>query len=459
MSFSRSRLGIVLTACVLAFPGLRPVTAEGCTIAVVSGRATEDGRPLLWKNRDTESRQNLVQVFADGKYRLVAVIDAGHPETIWMGMNEAGLCLANSLSLDLPRGHKTGRGNGRFMKLALQNCASVADFERLLSETNETGRRTRANFGAIDAYGAAALFEAGHRSFVKFDANDSQIAPRGYIVRSNFSMTATGAQHLDRPEEFLKIYSGRRYLRAEGLIGKYVAQHRKLDYRYFLQTLSRDLSEDVDGPAGPWGLLPVSLGNAPQDAEKSKPAFSLPAVINTQSTINRRSTVSAVVFHGVKPQGSPQWTTMWTLLGQPAFSVAVPCWITTSPTSRLLCGTKRSSLCAAAWKVRELNYESPHLLSTRWLGRIWSQTLKVEDHIIQKTAERLARWRKDAKLQNSEEVAGFEDEMAAAALKSLLAVQKLITPPPASAEKPPRSKFVAEESQSLQAVAPTAVGE
>ena len=194
-----------------------------------------------------------------------------------------------------------------------------------------------------------------------------------------------------------------------------------------------------------WTALPVPGNSSPsrysnpsQRAEKSKPVFSLPAVIDTQSTINRRSTVSAVVFHGVKREGAPQWTTMWTLLGQPAFSVAVPCWITNSPINSPLCGTKQSPLCTAAWKVRELNYESPNLLSTRWLGRIWSQTLKAEDHIIQKTAERLARWRKGTKRPRSKEVAGFEEEMATAALKSLLAVEKLIAPLPASADKPAR---------------------
>jgi hypothetical protein len=30
-----------------------------CTVAVVSGKATPDGRPLLWKNRDTSSLASL----------------------------------------------------------------------------------------------------------------------------------------------------------------------------------------------------------------------------------------------------------------------------------------------------------------------------------------------------------------------------------------------------------------
>ena len=144
MSHDYSKMGPFLAGYLLTLPMLLPGTiTNACTIAVVSGKATEDGRPLLWKNRDTEERDNLVQVFSDGKYRLMAVVDAGQSAAIWMGMNEAGLCLANSLSLDLPGGNTEGRGNGRFMKLALETCASVAEFESLLLATNTSGRRTR----------------------------------------------------------------------------------------------------------------------------------------------------------------------------------------------------------------------------------------------------------------------------------------------------------------------------
>ena len=31
---------------------------QACTSAVVSGKVTPDGRPLLWKNRDTDFMQN-----------------------------------------------------------------------------------------------------------------------------------------------------------------------------------------------------------------------------------------------------------------------------------------------------------------------------------------------------------------------------------------------------------------
>lgn len=454
MSHDYSKMGPFLVGCLLTLPGfLLQTETRACTIAVVSGKATEDGRPLLWKNRDTDERQNLVQVFHDGKYRLMAVIDAGHTEAIWMGMNEAGLCIANSLSLDLPGGNKEGRGNGRFMKLALQSCSSVAEFESLLNETNSSGRRTRANIGAIDAQGAATMFEVGHRSFVKFDANDPGTAPEGYLVRSNFSMTETGAKHLDHPEELLKVYSGSRYLRADGLVESRLKEKGRLDYRFFLQNLSRDVARSLTDPPS---CLRFQAGSE-VNVSATDVAVHLPESINTQSTINRQNTVSAVVFHGVKPGNAACWTTMWTLLGEPAFSVAVPCWITAKSPSATLSGTSKSPLGAVATKVRQLNYETPTVLNSRRLEQVWAQTLPVENRIIQQTAERMTAWGKTDLPPQSEEMAGFQEAMARSALQSLLRVESLISKQPAQAEKPHRPHLMAAKPAAVEN--PSVIGE
>jgi hypothetical protein len=169
----------------------------------------------------------------------------------------------------------------------------------------------------------------------------------------------------------------------------------------------------------------------------------LPESINTQSTINRQNTVSAVVFHGVKPGNAPFWTTMWTLLGEPAFSVAVPCWITAKTPSATLSGKSKSPLGSVASKVRELNYDSPTVLNTRRLEQVWAQTLPVENRIIQQTAERMSDWRKNDNAPKSEEMAGFQEAMARSALQSLLNVQSLISKQPAEAEKPHRTSLLA----------------
>ncbi|MCA9022730.1 MAG: peptidase C45, partial [Planctomycetaceae bacterium] len=129
-----------------------PLPLDACTTAVISGKATVDGRPLLWKNRDAPARHNEVALLTEGPLRAVAVVNAGSRRSAWMGMNEAGFCIENSLSTDLRQpGKKTGPANGLLIKRALLTCRTVADFKRLLEDTNQSGRRTVANFGVIDA--------------------------------------------------------------------------------------------------------------------------------------------------------------------------------------------------------------------------------------------------------------------------------------------------------------------
>jgi hypothetical protein len=112
--------------------------------AVISGKVTADGRPILWKNRDMSTApHNEVTQLTGGRYKAIAVVNAGQRGSIWMGVNEAGFCIENSLSRDLAIKEKSqGPGNGGFMKKALETCATVDDFVKLLEETNESGRTT-----------------------------------------------------------------------------------------------------------------------------------------------------------------------------------------------------------------------------------------------------------------------------------------------------------------------------
>ena len=165
--------------------------SDECTTAVFSGRATVDGRPLLWKNRETSGENNEVAFITGGTFDVLALIDAGREDAVWMGINSAGFAIENSASGDL-EGTAAGE-NGLFMKVALKSCATVQEFEALLISTNTTGRLTKANFGVIDATGSAAIFETGNSSFKKFDARDPITAPKGFLVRTNFAETGDGS--------------------------------------------------------------------------------------------------------------------------------------------------------------------------------------------------------------------------------------------------------------------------
>lgn len=379
--FHRLAIGFVGIAIALG-SGL----ASACTTGVISGKATVDGRPLLWKNRDAPHKNNQVVFFNDGKYACTAVVNAGQRNAIWMGVNAAGFCIENSVTRDLSQPGAKGLGNGGLMLQALKQCATVHDFEALLQATNGS-RATNANFGVIDADGGAVIFESSPSAYQKFDANDPEVAPQGYVVRANFSFMGSGIDKLEDEQPLAEIYSGGRFLRGCRLMDLALADGQ-LSYAYLLQHNTRDYA-DATGSAvsgsinGPFGPLPLQL--------------------DTSHTISRRTSVSAAVFHGVKPGEDPRLTTMWVMLGEPAFTIAVPCWVGSGGVADELIGGKTSPINDAARLLRDQSYtasasvenDPPEVLDTSLLPEIWTRTLPRERLNFELANDALARWRRD----------------------------------------------------------------
>jgi hypothetical protein len=395
-----------LASCVMLL-ALTSSTATACTTAVVSGKATIDGRPLLWKNRDAPHRDNQVRFFADGKYRCVAVVNAGSTGSVWMGVNDQGFCIENSLSKDLAEEGSRGPGNGGFMLRALQNCATVEDFEALLQSTNGH-RSTTANYGVIDGRGGAVLFETAASSYRKFDANDPVVAPRGYVVRSNFAFKAQPSD--PSVEDIAKLYSGERYLRGCRLMDQAI-QDGGVSVRYIVQHCARDLADRSGTPIV--GSINGEFGD-------------LPDSIDTTSTISRKTSVSAVVFRGVLPGEDPRLTTMWVLLGEPAFSVAVPCWVGAEGVAEELLGAKRSRLCDAVKQLRDEHYRDPadkakSMLLPETLPDIWQQTLPLEREFLEQVENRLTQWRLQP--PSREEMLSLHESLARRGCEAIEALQ------------------------------------
>ena len=375
---SAQDLGLTWKLVALLCLALMAKDLRACTTAVVSGKATPDGRPLLWKNRDTSARANEVITLSGKRFQAVAVANAGSRGNIWMGVNEAGFCIENSVSSDMRGdGPAHGLGNGSFMKNALETCATVADFEKLLQETDRTGRSTTANYGVIDAEGGAMLFETGPTSHVKFDANDPRVAPHGYIVRSNFATTARGLPANPTPAQLTEIYSADRFCRACSLMESCRDEQQQISLKYLLRNCARDVA-DAAGHAVPGTV--------------NAPTGTLPPLLLTDNTISRTTTVSAAVFHGVKPGENPALTTMWVILGDPKFSIAVPCWAS-AEVDDMLTEEIGAELGEIATTLREWHYSSAKKgVDTDGLTGIWSDLWRVEDELIVETRHQLDRW-------------------------------------------------------------------
>ena len=68
-----------------------PVVDKACTSIIITGKATPDGRPLMWKYRDTGAPYNHIGYFDEGGYRFLGLVnsdDYSHP-----GCNDSRMVL------------------------------------------------------------------------------------------------------------------------------------------------------------------------------------------------------------------------------------------------------------------------------------------------------------------------------------------------------------------------------
>jgi hypothetical protein len=370
-----------------------------CTVAVVSGKATPDGRPILWKNRDTSALPNKMAFLRGSKFSFIGVVHPldKEPKNVWAGINSEGFAIMNSASSDLAENTSmVGMSeNGTFMKRALGECEDVADFERLLDETNGK-RNVGANFGVIDAKGNACFFETRNSSYVKFDANDPRVAPQGYIVRTNYAFTSSVK------------YGGGGYIRFERIsqLFQRASAENRLNVPFILQEAARDLVNEK------LHSYPLS------DPKAFDPA--VPLYINTTDTINRNSTVSVTLFHGATSPETAYLSTMWVLLGQAICTAAIPLWAHAEAIPEVAGGEGTAPLNDLAIALSNYLYPDTrghmqqYLNVTRLItyggNGILNRILPIENKVLEKTEKMLAKW--ESQKPEKEDMSSYQKEMA-----------------------------------------------
>jgi hypothetical protein len=112
----------VFLLCLLFLVVLQPLLA--CTTAIISGKFTPDGRPLLWKNRDTGDRDNKLMYFTDGKYDYIGLVNSKDTagKDVWTGMNTAGFAIMNSASYNLNSSEDTAEAINEGMVMRPGAC-------------------------------------------------------------------------------------------------------------------------------------------------------------------------------------------------------------------------------------------------------------------------------------------------------------------------------------------------
>jgi hypothetical protein len=356
------------------------VNDNECTILLISGQATDDGRPIIWKNRDVvTANQKYLFIPAhydqyDTTYAFNGNFYADDSSRCFMGVNEHGFAVINANCYNLSDVLNDGMDDGDLMRLALQRCRNVDDWEALLRKTNLIGRKDPWLFGAMDAAGVVKLYECGNFNFVVYDANDPEDAPEGIIVRSVFALSGP---HTEEGAE--------RYKRAKFLVESR-PDFYAIDAEYILQIIARDLYCSLGDPYP----LPFmgQIDNLPG------------GWVNTNETINRFKSRSCSVIRGIKAGEDPRLTTTFAILGPPVLGVAVPLWVASGMVPDFFCeGDSAAWFQVICERMRSLYPvgHSPTWMNTRYLvdtdsSGVFSYTLGLESWAIGQADSLVESW-------------------------------------------------------------------
>ncbi|MDP8238229.1 MAG: T9SS type A sorting domain-containing protein [Candidatus Hatepunaea meridiana] len=344
-----------------------PSNVSACTIGVASGNATADGRPMLWKSRDvTNYLQEFHYCDEEGTIPFISVTYSGELAKYYGGVNAAGFAIGNSDSYNL--GASSGYDDGRIHKKALETCLTVDDFADILdSLINEAGGvLLNSNYGVIDAFGGAAMFECATYSYTRYNASEEG----GFIVRANYSYSGDLSNH-----DNLVAWGLFRHDRAFSLWND-AANGNTLTPQYIFRHVARDLA--IEG-ADPYPL--------PYDGQIGDyPYGSIP---NAQA-ICRNKTRSVVVVQGVPNNEDPDDAVLWTMCGNPLASVPLPLWVRAGSVPVEFDGNNGSLICDRGAELADwiCDYVNPDSVVNTWkltnpLGNgLWDDIFPLSDGVF-----------------------------------------------------------------------------
>lgn len=351
-----------------------------CTSAIIAAKNTVNGRPLLWKHRDTGEENNKVErtPAKDGNFEYVALYNASDKDCkeAWMGYNSEGFAIMNTASYNLKDDNISSKKmdkEGVFMKRALEVCSSVADFKHFL-DTLSRPMLVEANFGVIDAEGNGGYYETNNYKYKEYNLAD---AKDGILIRTNYS-------HSGRVDD-----DGMGYIREQNMKELVVPYLQKKNFTpaTFTEDFSRRFYHSL-------------LGKDYTDSGEEW--------LIDQDFIPRRSSTATTVIEGVKKGENPLLTTMWIGIGYPPCSEIRYVWLGEGGVPEDLRGLGKnghSTLCdivvARKHDVFSIKRGSgKHYLNLSKLynaeGTGYSQQMKAKNEKIYKEGyEKLAKRRKE----------------------------------------------------------------
>ncbi len=334
-----------------------PSESRSCNIGVADGVVSQDGRPLLWKCRMNSSDSDNMLMYRTGpNYDYIGIAGSGDP---WMGVNSAGLCTGNSYV----SGGDSSR-NRVIQNYILGNFSTVDEVRDYLAQPGSTDK-VMGCYPFMDAAGNATIFEINQTNWVyEYNTtNPNRIAQNllGQVTRANeFHYHTDGTDNLT-------------------IGGRYESGSYNTSGLISMGLLSaRTVMQGNDGADG-YEFMRYGPGR-------------------TLSDIAADRVVSSMIVHGVGPAEDPALATMWVLLGQSNYSVAVPTWVRVSDLpNRLANGDLAARANSLHGKGNETDTQD--------------STLPFEVALFDEVDELLGHWRAEG-VPSVEEMTRVEHRMA-----------------------------------------------
>ncbi len=268
-----------------------------CTVGVVAGTASADGRPIAFKNRDFDFAYQAVSYVTGGTYRYIGIGNSGSNSPL-MGLNERGLALGNSVMSNM----NGGSGNVTCMDWLLKNCSTVDQCRTALRNDTYSGARPSFSLPIIGNDGKAYHIEKG-ASYFEYDPLDygpTKVRKYAIIVRTN-----VGHQNSDGSDD--STTGGIRYYEARDHLHNAVIKNGIFD-------------TDPSDSRG------VTIDEVIKTLRWGNPGYEGDWTSATGRNCNSTS-LSTMIAHGVNAGEDPQIAVMWTTVYKADYVCFVPVWV------------------------------------------------------------------------------------------------------------------------------------
>lgn len=284
----------------------------GCTCGVVAGKASFDGRPFSWKNRDWNFKHQGVCFESGGKYKFIGLGDNG--TSTMMGLNTEGLALGNSTVSDL---NVSGGNNKGVMDWLLENCSTVDECRTAFDEAtrgvanhynNGTSGHPSFTLPIIGKEGKAIYVEVGSRTKVRDENNSLVPAYFEYdpldcgpsFVRKYEAVARANNTHRNSGGHDDQSTGGNRYYEARDHLHNAVIRDGIFD------------NDPLDNSG-------VTLAEMFQVSRWGNPGY------NNGNC--RDMSLCTMIAHGIKKGENPKIAVMWSAVYKPDYVPYVPMWV------------------------------------------------------------------------------------------------------------------------------------